>query len=268
MTNPWPLLLQDPRCHVPGQPLHPDDAERTTLVAERAQVLGTKDTPMRRWIYAAGTPRGNEATYLERYRQHNAKVRAYFAERNDFLVLDLERGQGWPELCAFLNLPSPTPPSHTSTVPKQRKRQPPEIPDGGKLRPVGADLGGDVRAATEPIVGWPAGRRPASSATAAFLEAGPLSSTSNGGLQRPPVASSPPSALCKYALGRFRGGGRPVASSRDVLLATHTTSAPRPPCADRWLAARLGRSPQPVLDHPPSSRLHAPASNRQVGWFI
>lgn len=31
----------------------------------------------------------------------------YFAERDDLLVLDLERGQGWPELCSFLDVVAP-----------------------------------------------------------------------------------------------------------------------------------------------------------------
>ena len=65
---------------------------------------------MRRWIYGLGTPRGNEATYLARYRRHNAEVREYFADRNDLLVLDLERGHGWPELSAFLDAPVPEAP--------------------------------------------------------------------------------------------------------------------------------------------------------------
>jgi hypothetical protein len=50
-------------------------------------------------------------TMLNRYRQHNADVLEYFASRpQDLLVLDLDKGQGWPELCRFLEMPAPNVP--------------------------------------------------------------------------------------------------------------------------------------------------------------
>ena len=57
---------------------------------------------MRTWIYGEGSPVGNETAYRARYEQHNEAVEAWFAGRDDLLVLDLERGDGWQELCAFL----------------------------------------------------------------------------------------------------------------------------------------------------------------------
>lgn len=48
---------------------------------------------------------------LARYRRHNAEVREYFNNRtNDLLVMDMEHGAGWKELCGFLGRPIPTGP--------------------------------------------------------------------------------------------------------------------------------------------------------------
>lgn len=45
-------------------------------------------------------------TFLNRYRQHNAEVLEYFKDRpGDLLVMDMNKGAGWYELCGFLNQP-------------------------------------------------------------------------------------------------------------------------------------------------------------------
>ena len=41
------------------------------------------------------------------YEQYNEGVIEYFAGSDKLLVIDFEKGQGWPELCAFLELPVP-----------------------------------------------------------------------------------------------------------------------------------------------------------------
>ena len=48
---------------------------------------------------------------LARFRRHNAEVREYFRDRpNDLLVMDMDLGHGWPELCGFLGCPIPSEP--------------------------------------------------------------------------------------------------------------------------------------------------------------
>lgn len=72
--------------------------------------FGGRSTPMREWIYGpgAGDPVGHEARYRERYEGHNAEVAAWFEDRpDDLLVLRLTEGEGWPELCGFLDRPVP-----------------------------------------------------------------------------------------------------------------------------------------------------------------
>jgi len=45
---------------------------------------------------------------LARYRRHNGEVKAYFWDRpGDLLVMDMDKGAGWKELCGFLGKPVP-----------------------------------------------------------------------------------------------------------------------------------------------------------------
>lgn len=46
--------------------------------------------------------------FLNRYRAHNAEVLEYFKERpNDLLVMDMDQGAGWADLCSFFKTPVP-----------------------------------------------------------------------------------------------------------------------------------------------------------------
>lgn len=108
--NPWPVLYKTLDATFPGSRFILTVRDEQHWLRSMVDYFGAKDTPMRRWLYGAGTPLGNEATYLARYRQHNAEVLEHFAERDDFLVLDFERGHGWPELCAFLDVEVPEQP--------------------------------------------------------------------------------------------------------------------------------------------------------------
>jgi len=87
------------------------------------------ESDFRKWIYGHGNPLGNEATFLERYRLHNEQVLTYFQDRpNDLLVINFENGDGWPQLCQFLNKPIPTEPfphlnkRKTTPLPSRIKR--------------------------------------------------------------------------------------------------------------------------------------------------
>lgn len=46
--------------------------------------------------------------FLNRYRAHNAEVLDYFKDRpNDLLIMDMDKGAGWADLCAFFKQPVP-----------------------------------------------------------------------------------------------------------------------------------------------------------------
>ena len=47
---------------------------------------------------------------IDRYLKHQAAVLEYFAGRDNFIRLDWEAGDGWPELCGFLGEPIPDAP--------------------------------------------------------------------------------------------------------------------------------------------------------------
>lgn len=101
--NPWPILYRelDQRC--PGSrfilTIRPTDA----WVRSVARFFGSKTTPMREWIYGAGSPVGNEDLYRERFERHNEDVLRYFRSRpENLLVLRVTEGEGWSELCDFL----------------------------------------------------------------------------------------------------------------------------------------------------------------------
>ena len=56
-------------------------------------------------IYGSYDAVGDADLHLRRYRRHNELVRRHFELRPEKLLqIDLEAGQGWPELCAFLGV--------------------------------------------------------------------------------------------------------------------------------------------------------------------
>jgi len=63
-----------------------------------------KNYKLHQWLYGNGVIEGNEALYLERYKKHYKEVKTYFKDRpDDLLVMNLNKGDGWEKLCAFLN---------------------------------------------------------------------------------------------------------------------------------------------------------------------
>ena len=106
--NPWPVFYRELDQCYPGSrfilTVRPPDEWIDSAVCH----FGTRDTPMRDYIYGVGHPRGNEAIFLDRYCRHNDEVREYFRQRSDdFLTMDITGGAGWEALCAFLEVNRP-----------------------------------------------------------------------------------------------------------------------------------------------------------------
>jgi Sulfotransferase domain len=101
--NPWPILYKELDQEFPGSKfiltLRPSgDWMRSVL-----NHFDEKETPMRKWIYGVGCPRGNENVYITRYERHNREALEYFKDRSEqLLVLDITAGEGWEKLCPFL----------------------------------------------------------------------------------------------------------------------------------------------------------------------
>jgi len=103
--NPWPLLYKELDARFPGSKFILTVRSTETWLGSVRRHFAACETPMRKWIYGAGSPIGNEGRYIEVYEAHNAAVRAYFASRpEDLLILDLPAGDGWLKLCNFLDV--------------------------------------------------------------------------------------------------------------------------------------------------------------------
>lgn len=106
--NPWPILYREMDIENPGSRFILTVREAEAWIRSAVQHFGRDETPMRKWIYGAGAPSGNETLYLERYTGHNRDVLAYFEGRpDDLLVMDLTAGDGWEKLCGFLGFEIP-----------------------------------------------------------------------------------------------------------------------------------------------------------------
>jgi len=107
--NPWPLVFQDLDRAYPGSRFILTRRDVSDWMGSVLNHFGGVSNPMRELVYGpgAGAPLGNEAVYEARYRRHVAEVRAWFQGRDDLLELDLAAGDGWQELCAFLEVSAP-----------------------------------------------------------------------------------------------------------------------------------------------------------------
>lgn len=109
--NPWPIIYPwvDKRC--PGSKFILTVRDTETWLRSQLVNSGRDETPMRKWIYGAVSPKGNEDVYRRRFERHNHDVVDYFSDRpGDLLVMDFARGDGWKELCPFLGRHVPNAP--------------------------------------------------------------------------------------------------------------------------------------------------------------
>lgn len=120
--NPWPLIYKQLDARYPGSKFILTLRDSESWIKSQLQHFGRWETPMRKWIYGAGCPEGNEDVYVRRFEEHNREVMAYFKDRpEDLLILDLTKGDGWEKICSFLGRDVPdTPFPHAN---KARKRE-------------------------------------------------------------------------------------------------------------------------------------------------
>ena len=109
--NPWPILYREMDQAFPGSKFILTIRDEAEWYTSALRQFGARTTPMRRFIYGAGSPLGNEASYRARYGSHNESVLQYFAARpGDLLLMDITRGDGWDLLCPFLGCATPSHP--------------------------------------------------------------------------------------------------------------------------------------------------------------
>jgi hypothetical protein len=122
--NPWPLLYREMDAAFPGSKFVLTTRAPEDWIRSCVSHFGRGSTPMRQWIYGAGSPLGNEERYVARFRQHERDVRAYFADRPDsLLILGITSGEGWEKLCPFLGCAVPDQPfPHRNTASERRDK--------------------------------------------------------------------------------------------------------------------------------------------------
>ena len=81
----------------------------------------TGPTEARSLVYGYEMPHNYQQHHIDFYNNHNNKVMEYFKNRQDkLLTVCWENGDGWTELCQFLNQPNPNISFPHIKVPKDR----------------------------------------------------------------------------------------------------------------------------------------------------
>jgi hypothetical protein len=107
---PWPVFFRELDAAFPGSKFVLTVRDPESWFRSIEGHFGAYPDEMQAFVYGReqAAPAGNKAHYLDVHARHERDVRAWFIGRpNDLLVMDLERGDGWPELCAFLGAPVP-----------------------------------------------------------------------------------------------------------------------------------------------------------------
>lgn len=122
--NPWPVLYKGLDARYPKSKFILTVRPSDVWIKSQVQHFGTRETPMRAWIYGRGCPEGNEEQYLERYENHNRDVVSHFEGRpDDLLVMDLGQGDVWQNLCPFLGVETPDVPFPHANRSADRSRE-------------------------------------------------------------------------------------------------------------------------------------------------
>lgn len=101
---PWAALFKELDERYPGSRFILTEREESSWLKSARRHFADVYVPMHEWLYSEGVLEGHEDLYLERYRRHYREVRDYFSEReDDLLIMNLQNGDGWQQLCRFLD---------------------------------------------------------------------------------------------------------------------------------------------------------------------
>ena len=110
---PWPLMYRYLDETYPGSKfiLTTRITDSAWLESLKKHSMRTKLDHCRSLAYGYEYPHENKTSHIDQYNSHNANVRQYFSNRSDdFLEICWEKGDGWSELCSFLNKEIPEAP--------------------------------------------------------------------------------------------------------------------------------------------------------------
>ena len=120
---PWPLIFRELDQAFPSSRFVLTLRDTDRWYKSIAGHFGAHPYHIQQLTYGedAPAPVGHEARYRKVYDAHNSAVCDYFASRpDDLLVMELERGDGWEKLGAFLNVPVPDGPFVRTNTSVQR----------------------------------------------------------------------------------------------------------------------------------------------------
>lgn len=109
--NPWLLFYKELDEKYPNSKFILTTRNEESWIKSVVDYFRDSTSEIRTLIYGEASPIGHEALYLEKYRQHNSEVVAYFKNKpNKLLLFDLNENKKWDVLCSFLNKKIPSEP--------------------------------------------------------------------------------------------------------------------------------------------------------------
>lgn len=120
---PWPLIFRELDAAFPGSKFILTQRDTNKWYSSIASHFGANPYHIQQLTYGhdAPAPVGHEARYRQVYEAHNRSVIRHFAGRSDdLLIMELEKGDGWPKLGAFLNVAVPEGPFVRTNTSVQR----------------------------------------------------------------------------------------------------------------------------------------------------
>jgi hypothetical protein len=121
---PWPIFFRELDAAFPGSKFILTMRNPERWFSSIEEHFGENAGEMQAFIYGrdAAAPAGNRARYIDVYMEHAAAVRRHFARRpRDLLIMDLEAGDAWQELCGFLGETAPDTPFPVKNRSRDRK---------------------------------------------------------------------------------------------------------------------------------------------------
>lgn len=114
---PWIILFRELDAMFPESKFILTTRSQERWVRSYTNMLSTQGeasdelNEIRRILYGLPFPNVTEEQLLQRYRRHNHKVKEYFSNRpDDLLVVNWEEGDRWEKLCRFLEAGIPDEP--------------------------------------------------------------------------------------------------------------------------------------------------------------
>ena len=131
---PWAVIYKELDKEFPGSKFVLTVRDPDKWIQSSVSHFWNEETPMRKWIFGTGSPRGNEKQHLEVYKRHCADVVDYFYDKpEDLMIVDWEY-DGWNLLCEFLGkeIPDVPFPHYNKKIVNRKHRE--EIKAYGKRK--------------------------------------------------------------------------------------------------------------------------------------